>query len=178
MCFSSCGSQSSEVTGPCTIEGSTGIVEYDKIYLRDAAMGIIDSTFVQEGRFAFQIADTVSMPVIVSVQFCDTEAQETPIFMSVALEPGVVKLHIDDMIELSGTALNDRIQAYYDEMQLVYDACTDQTVTVDDAKAMYSDFCLKQIIKNRKNVLGAYLLESYSHVLLPEDLAKAEKKLQ
>lgn len=178
MCFSSCGSQQDVQNGPCTIEGITSGVKYDKIYLRDHSMGIIDSTSVTDGKFAFHLSDSLTMPFIANVHFYHSESPAASVFMTVAVEPGLVRLGLNEMIELSGTPLNDRIKKFYDQMQQVYDAIMNQTMTLDQSKEMYSKFYLKQIISNRKNVLGQYLLDNYAHALLPEDLAKAEKKLQ
>ena len=157
--------------GACIINGNITHPQYENIYMLDIAGAVVDSVSrSSDGDFRFVYDKAESMPQIVMIQFRNKDVSYDRMYLPVALEPGQVKVRIDEYINLSGTPLNNEIQDFFDELQELSDSYTQNVATVTSMEVAYSNFYRTKIQENSDNVFGAYLTLAYGRELLPSDL--------
>lgn len=172
----SCGP--SATSGGCTLKGHISLPEYDMAYLCDTGRHPIDSFTIVDGKFEFAVADSVSQPYALLLQFVDREDSLNRMDMPVMVENGEVRIALGEYIRITGTPLNDAVQHFFDGMQACKDRVMAQTdITVDEIRNAFSGFYREQILLNRDNALGSYIYREYFSRLLPSDREAVESQL-
>ncbi|MGM9736624.1 MAG: hypothetical protein ACI3ZL_09465 [Candidatus Cryptobacteroides sp.] len=137
----------------------------------DIAGSVIDSTArASDGGFRFIYDKVQEMPQMVVIEFRNPDSPADRMFLPAALEPGKVRVKIDEYIFIGGTPLNGNIKEFLDGLQSVSDGFEAEVSTVDQMKKAYSAYYLKSMQDNSENVFGDYLKLAYGRELVPSDL--------
>ena len=171
-----CGTQNTPKG--CTLTGHVSMPEYDMAYLADLDRHRVDSTALDGGDFRFAVADSVSRPYALLLQLVDREEPLNQMDLPVMVENGTIQVGLGEYIHISGTPLNDRVQDFLNALQ----ACKDNLsarkgVTVEQIQSTFSGFYKEQILLNKDNVLGGYILRDYGVHLNAADRASVEAQL-
>ena len=78
----------------CTLDGHTSMTEYDMAYLTDLQRQRLDSTVLTDGKFSFEVADSVAQPFALIVQLVDNEQADALLEMPLMVENGHISLEI------------------------------------------------------------------------------------
>ena len=108
----------------------------------------------------------------------DREEPLNQMDLPVMVENGTIQVGLGEYIHISGTPLNDRVQDFLNALQ----ACKDNLsarkgVTVEQIQSTFSGFYKEQILLNKDNVLGGYILRDYGVHLNAADRASVEAQL-
>lgn len=171
-----CGTQNTPKG--CTLTGHVSMPEYDMAYLADLDRHRVDSTALDGGDFRFSVADSVSRPYVMLLQLVDREEPLNQMDLPVMVENGTIQVGLGEYIHISGTPLNERVQDFLNALQ----ACKDNLsarkgVTVEQIQSTFSGFYKEQILLNKDNVLGGYILRDYGVHLNAADRASVEAQL-
>ena len=152
--------------------------EYDMAYLADLDRHRVDSTALEGGDFHFVVADSVDQPYAMLLQLVDREEPLNQMDLPVMVENGAVRVDLGEYILITGTPLNDRVQQFLNALQACKDRVAAQKdVTVEQIQATFSGFYKEQILLNKDNVLGGYILRDYGTHLNAADRAAVEAQL-
>ena len=144
----------------CT--GHISMPEYDCVYLADLNRHRVDSTALDGGNFHFVVSDSVSRPYAMLLQVVDREEPLNRMDLPVMVEKGTVRVELGEYIHISGTPLNDRVQDFLNALQACKDRVTAQAgISVEQIQSTFSGFYKEQILLNKDNALGGYLLQDY-----------------
>lgn len=162
----------------CSIKGQTDFKEYTMAYLLDLDRNKLDSVSLEEGKFGFVVADSVSKPYAIVVQLVNPNDRLDRMDMPVMVEPGVVSLQLGEYIYTSGTPLNLKVQEFLNALQQFKDGIhLSASKDITQLQTAYSEFYRQQILSNRDNVLGVYILHDYGVHLTPADRELVETQL-
>ena len=176
LLLGACGTQNTPQG--CILTGHVSMPEYDMAYLADLDRHRTDSTALEGGDFHFAVADSVSQPYAMLLQLVDREEPLNQMDLPVMVENGTIQVGLGEYIHISGTPLNDRVQDFLNALQ----ACKDNLsarkgVTVEQIQSTFSGFYKEQILLNKDNVLGGYILRDYGVHLNAADRASVEAQL-
>lgn len=171
----SCSSGNASSGAGCTVEGSTTFTEYTHAYLLTAERTCLDSVALSDGKFRFEVTDSVTEPYAVIVRLGSSLTSDDSMDMPVIVERGTVRLDLGEYIHTSGTPLNAGIQTFLDGLQQCKDGVlANDSIAVDEIRAIFSAYYKEQILANRGNALGLYILQNYGNNLTEEDRAAVE----
>ena len=174
-CCWSCSQGNARSGAGCTVEGSTVFTEYTHAYLLSMDRQCLDSVTLSDGKFRFVVTDSVAEPYPVIVRLGSTLTSDDRMDMPVIVERGTVRLDLGEYIHTSGTPLNAGIQAFLDGLQQCKDGVlANDSIAVDEIRAIFSAYYKEQILANRGNALGLYILQNYGNNLTEEDRAAVE----
>lgn len=161
----------------CSIEGTTTFKEYTNAYLLDSTLQCLDSIRIAEdGSFCFAVADSVSKPYFVTVRLSKSLKSDDWMDMPVIVENGTVRLALGEYIHTSGTPLNLGMQEFLDGLQHVKDGILAQdSIKIEEIKPLFSSYYKQQILANRGNALGDYILQQYGSNLTDADKEELEQ---
>lgn len=177
--------------GRYTIEGQTRLIPDGTMLFLQKLTGqqfeIIDSAVVRNGAFSFK-GDQAEPAIAILVPRDEQASQYPPLLL--ALEPGTIEVTFDSVTYLSGTPLNDRLQAYEAQRQ-TYDShiqeitrlylkdylagrLTDSTFTTlkrafDQEQQGLEQLTRKYIVANTDNVTSVYLFLQNSFLFSPDE---------
>lgn len=123
-----------------------------------------------------QLTDSASMPFVAYIHLTNREDSMFTMDMPVVVEAGNVRVNIGEYISTSGTPLNARLQDFLDELQRFSDGLS-LSVDLDGIKSAYSEFYRSQILLNRGNAVGAFILRMYGIHLTDADREAIETVL-
>lgn len=162
----------------CSLTGHVSMPEYDMAYLADLNRHRVDSTALEGGDFHFVVADSVDQPYAMLLQLVDREEPLNQMDLPVMVENGAVRVDLGEYILITGTPLNDRVQQFLNALQACKDRVAAQKgVSVEQIQATFSGFYKEQILLNKDNVLGGYILRDYGVHLNAADRAAVEAQL-
>lgn len=171
-----CGTQNTPKG--CTLTGHVSMPEYDMAYLADLDRHRVDSTALNGGDFRFAVADSVSRPYALLLQLVDREEPLNQMDLPVMVENGTIQVDLGEYIHITGTPLNDRVQHFLNALQACKDKLAAQKdVTVEQIQTTFSGFYKEQILLNKDNVLGGYILRDYGVHLQAADREQVEAQL-
>lgn len=171
-----CGTQNTP--RGCTLTGHISMPEYDMAYLADLDRHRTDSTSLDNGDFHFAVADSVSQPYAMLLQLVDREEPLNQMDLPVMVENGTIQVNLGEYIHITGTPLNDRVQHFLNALQACKDKVAAQKdITVEQVRSTFSGFYKEQILLNKDNVLGGYILRDYGVHLNAADRAAVEAQL-
>lgn len=168
----------SRTTG-CSIEGHTTFGEYRDAILVDLSRRTIDSIRISgDGRFAFTLREVPDEPYALLVRLANPQLAEDVLEMPVFIERGKIRMEIGEYIQTGGTPLNAGLQEFFNSLQAFKDGLgSHKKITPDEVFRSMSDFYKQQIIANKGNALGSYILAEYGIHLLPSDRELVEEQL-
>ena len=184
----------------CKVLGTTpDIDDGETIYLEKLEKGLsrIDSTVVENGQFAFSIPATkefMESTILVSHRRSLREGASTRVIIEPDATLKATLTYDYKKCRVYGSPLNyinnvysDKIIEYSDRMNVVREAGDDETLSEADRKAkekeveaIYSEMVKFQqdfAYQNLDNILGAYLVSSYSMVFDKDFTAKCLAEL-
>ena len=171
-----CSSQ--DASRGCALTGHISMPEYDCVYLADLNRHRVDSTALDGGNFHFVVSDSVSRPYAMLLQVVDREEPLNRMDLPVMVEKGTIRVELGEYIHISGTPLNDRVQDFLNALQACKDRVTSQAgVSVEQIQSTFSGFYKEQILLNKDNALGGYLLQDYGVHLNAADREQVEAQL-
>ena len=159
----------------CNIEGHTSFNQYQKAYLMDLNLNLVDSVNLENGNFKFRKDENVTIPYAMIVQLQSNQTPDDLIEMPVFIENGTVTMEIADRVHLSGTALNEALQDFLKALQHCKNAIkAKENVTLEEVEATFSEFYKQQILANKNNALGKYIYQEYGENLNIRDKQQVE----
>ena len=184
----------------CKVLGTTpDIDDGETIYLEKLEKGLsrIDSTVVENGQFAFSIPATkefMESTILVSHRRSLREGASTRVIIEPDATLKATLTYDYKKCRVYGSPLNfinnvysDKIMEFSDRMNVVREAGDDETLSEADRKAkekeveaIYSEMVKFQqdfAYQNLDNILGAYLVSSYSMVFDKDFTAKCLAEL-
>lgn len=162
----------------CTLDGHTSMTEYDMAYLTDLQRQRLDSTVLNDGKFSFEVADSVAQPFALIVQLVDNEQADALLEMPLMVENGHISLEIGEYIQTAGTPLNEGIQQFLNELQTCKDKLAGRKdITPQEIGISMSKFYKQQILLNKSNALGHYIYHDYGAHLTPTDREEVKTQL-
>lgn len=184
----------------CKVLGTTpDIADGETIYLEKLEKGLsrIDSTVVENGQFAFSIPATkefMESTILVSHRRSLREGASTRVIIEPDATLKATLTYDYKKCRVYGSPLNfinnvysDKIMEFSDRMNVVREAGDDETLSEADRKAkekeveaIYSEMVKFQqdfAYQNLDNILGAYLVSSYSMVFDKDFTAKCLAEL-
>ncbi len=184
----------------CKVLGTTpDIDDGETIYLEKLEKGLsrIDSTVVENGQFAFSIPATkefMESTILVSHRRSLREGASTRVIIEPDATLKATLAYDYKKCRVYGSPLNfinnvysDKIMEFSDRMNVVREAGDDETLSEADRKAkekeveaIYSEMVKFQqdfAYQNLDNILGAYLVSSYSMVFDKDFTAKCLAEL-
>ncbi len=174
--LAACGTQ--VTTKGCTLDGHISLEGYDKAYLADLERQHIDSTALAGGRFTFEVTDSITRPYALVVQLVDTGHEDALLEMPLMVENGHINMEIGEYVHTSGTPLNEGIQQFLNALQACKDGLSERAgITPEEIAASLSEFYKQQILLNKGNALGHYILHDYGIHLTAADRTEVETQL-
>ncbi len=172
-----CGGKSKQ--GPCSVEVYYPNAEFKEVSLMDASGNVLDSTLnIRNDSIRFTRNDTARMPYVAVLWLMDPQDSINYITMPMVIEAGTVKLELAEKISLSGTDDNKKMfefQKAKNTFTRQYDDKMNPEHDVNKLKADFSKFYSDQAIVNADNIVGEYIYNAYSTVMLPDDQKRVKE---
>lgn len=172
-----CGGKSKQ--GPCSVEVYYPNAEFKEVSLMDASGNVLDSTLnIRNDSIRFTRNDTARMPYVAVLWLMDPQDSINYITMPMVIEAGTVKLELAEKISLSGTDDNKKLfefQKAKNTFTRQYDDKMNPEHDVNKLKADFSKFYSDQAIVNADNIVGEYIYNAYSTVMLPDDQKRVKE---
>lgn len=166
----SCG-ENRPAQSRCEVSVVSEFPEYDHGYLRLQTGQRLDTLVLTDGRLTFERTDTAAMPYIAFIHLENREDSADCLDMPVAIESGRVEVTLGEYIETKGTPLNTAIQEFLNDLQALSTSIRQRKdITVEEVERLYSSFYRQQILTNRDNPLGDFILKNYGVHLKGEDV--------
>ena len=143
-----------------SLEGKT-------IYLKDPYDNakVYDSVKVVSGKFAFADTAHVKEPYI-RILSAHTDVLGLEYHLPVVIENGTVSAVVGDIVCISGTGLNDRLQDFLLGITKLSSSIEEETEwTPEKIKSEFSALLEGFISTNADNVVGVYIYKAYSSSL-------------
>lgn len=167
--LASCGGRG-PVQGRCVVNVVSEYPEYDHGYLKSQEGARLDTLRLVDGRLSFERTDTAAMPYIAFIHLANREDSTDWLEMPVAIEGGEVEVTLGEYIETKGTPLNAQVQEFLNDLQATATSIRQrEDIGIDEIESLYSAFYRQQILSNKDNPLGAFILRNYGVHLKGED---------
>lgn len=175
LVLSACGSKQQKQDG-ATLNFTFATECYTDGALLDGDYHPVCSFPVESGSWSYTFPDSCQMPAMAYLALSNRNDSTDFVHVPFVMEQGAIKVRLDNLFVLSGTPLNKLLNEFYLALQELSDN-TKQGAKLDQIPALFSGFYKQQILSNRSNVLGRYILKEYSHALLPQDKEEVESVL-
>jgi hypothetical protein len=181
LCMAGCRNESFD--GKCTVRIHSTYKDYPVVHLQKPGGAIIDSTLHIDAHdsLVFVRADSTEMPYIAFIRLINPNDAMDWLELPVAIEEGRVDIDLGDVVKLSGTKTNKRLQQFLNERQKLREevnpSVDDMKAALDEITNAYSAFYAKHILKNADNVLGRFVYKAYGEHLNDADREKVEAKM-
>lgn len=162
LAFSSCISKS-------TLNGKVADIKYEgkEVYLCNPySYNLLDSTTVEDGSFSFHLTD--SIPTVYILMLKTSADDKLPMTLPVVGGDGNVKVRLGESVITSGTSLNDSMQDFLLAMDAFYENATQSSSASEDLLPAFQKFLEEQILRNKSNIVGVYIYQSYKSSFPPE----------
>lgn len=167
------------IKSKCSVEIFIPSPEYTEIILLDTQGNVIDSTLsLKNDSIRFFREDIDMMPYIATVMLSNPSDSLDIIYHPIVVEGGTVRLELTDRISLTGTADNDRLFRFLKDKNRYLSHYENKEQDVEKLRADHSRFFTDQIMRNKDNIVGEYILATYREFLEPDDLTTSREALR
>lgn len=165
----------------CDVEVFSPNPSYSVAMLYGPEGELLDSTLsVVNDSIRFSRTDSLSMPYVATLRLINPADSLDMVTMPIVVEGGKVSLNLSGRLELSGTPGNEALFKFLkakNSFNARYEREGNPDHDIEKLKKDYSKFYASQILLNKDNAVGKYLLKSYSNALTREDLADVKERM-
>lgn len=163
--------------GRCDVKVYSPDRSLTQVVLLNTGGEVIDSTLrVINDSITFSRTDTALMPYVATLRLINPEDSLNMIYMPLVIEGGVVRMDLGDRISLSGTSDNEALYKFLKAKNSFMSKVNDRSDhNAESLRRDYSKFFSDQIVLNKGNVVGEYLMQTYGQLLTPEDYGKVKE---
>ena len=162
LCSCGGGKATKALTGQVTMDGYEG----RKVYMETTVANPtrVDSAIVKDGRFEFNLQDSV--PQVYMLVLAQSDDDQFPITLPVVSEKGNIRVFMGELVLTMGTPLNDSLQDFLLALSNYRDqSLADENVSVEGAKKGMSELLEAAVKQNIKTPVGAYIYRYYLEFL-------------
>ena len=162
LCSCGGGKATKALTGEVTMDGYEG----RKVYLETTVANPtrVDSAIVKDGRFEFDLNDSV--PQVYTLVLAQSDDDLFPITLPVVSEKGKIRVYMGELVLTMGTPLNDNLQDFLLALSNYREkAFADKNMDVDAMRKGMSEILEGAIRQNIDSPVGAYIYRYYLEFL-------------
>ena len=162
LCSCGGGKATKALTGEVTMDGYEG----RKVYLETTVANPtrVDSAIVKDGRFEFELNDSV--PQVYTLVLAQSDDDLFPITLPVVSEKGKIRVYMGELVLTMGTPLNDNLQDFLLALSNYREkAFADKNMDVDAMRKGMSEILEGAIRQNIDSPVGAYIYRYYLEFL-------------
>lgn len=164
---------------PCSVEVYSPNKQYSEVMLYDAQGNVLDSTLtVKNDSVLFTRDDIKEMPYIATLHLRNPAEKLDMLVMPIVIEGGTVKLELADRFTLGGTDDNKRLFEFMKAKNSHLANLEKENISLEELREKNSEFFSGQILLNKDNIVGEYILDTFSEFISFDEKERLKAELE